>query len=272
MRLSVTATVAALCASAQAFSDSSPFILFSTAKIPEPASSQHNEQQLQSSAQVLSSAKQLLSSCPTDRYLIVSQPGLNAGRHLRSAGDVPSLTRALDGAASRYSVAEVVSSDEDLDLRQIAQYIRETCGAAGSAVDELDLDPVSSPATLKENDDELGLMLQLYEAEGSYTVVYAGGPRTETPGTYTADFQDGVHTELKRQLQQGVARRAGYADRKLGLFDKYQFFTPGIFMALIALVVLLSILYAGVSAVASLEVSYGAFDKEMGPAAQKKQQ
>lgn len=43
-------------------------------------------------------------------------------------------------------------------------------------------------------------------------------------------------------------------------------------MGLLALVVLLSILYTGISALSSLEVSYGAFDKEMGPAAQKKQQ
>lgn len=43
-------------------------------------------------------------------------------------------------------------------------------------------------------------------------------------------------------------------------------------MALIAVIILMSILYAGISALASLEVSYGAFDKEMGPAAQKKQQ
>jgi hypothetical protein len=43
-------------------------------------------------------------------------------------------------------------------------------------------------------------------------------------------------------------------------------------MGLIALVVLMSILYAGISALSSLEVSYGAFEKDMGPAAQKKQQ
>lgn len=43
-------------------------------------------------------------------------------------------------------------------------------------------------------------------------------------------------------------------------------------MALITLIVLMTILYGGIAAVASLEVPYGAFDKEMGPAAQKKQQ
>lgn len=41
-------------------------------------------------------------------------------------------------------------------------------------------------------------------------------------------------------------------------------------MAIIAVLVMLSIGAVGVKALASLEVSYGAFDKEMGPAAQKK--
>lgn len=42
-------------------------------------------------------------------------------------------------------------------------------------------------------------------------------------------------------------------------------------MGFIAAFVMLSILYVGLSGLSSLEVSYGAFDKEMGPAAQKKQ-
>lgn len=43
-------------------------------------------------------------------------------------------------------------------------------------------------------------------------------------------------------------------------------------MGLLVTVLLLSILGVGLSAISSLEVSYGAFDKEMGPAAQKKAQ
>lgn len=40
-------------------------------------------------------------------------------------------------------------------------------------------------------------------------------------------------------------------------------------MALLATVLLSLILYVGVSAIAGLEVTYGAFAKEMGPAAGK---
>jgi hypothetical protein len=54
------------------------------------------------------------------------------------------------------------------------------------------------------------------------------------------------------------------------LFERYQFFGPGIFMGLLVSILLLSILYVAIRGVSSLQVSYAAFDKEMGPAAQKK--
>ncbi|KAI1429453.1 ER protein BIG1 [Xylaria sp. FL1777] len=274
MRLSVAATIAGLCASSHAFSDSSPFILFSTAKLSKPT----NQDQLQSSLTVLESTKQLLSSCPTNRYLFISQPNLNAA-HLSSKAAVPKLSKSLGHAASSYSIAEVAG---ELDVRSIATYIRETCDLPQSSINVVELLPVPSSAAesaraLKENDDELGIVLEQYEASAgeSYTVVYTGGPRTEQPQTYTAEFTDSGagHSELKRQLHDvnGVRRQAK-KDKNLPLFEKYQYFTPGVFMGLIAFIILMSILYAGISALASLEVSYGAFDKEMGPAAQKKQQ
>lgn len=49
------------------------------------------------------------------------------------------------------------------------------------------------------------------------------------------------------------------------------FTVSGIFMGLTVSLLLFSILYVGVSAIAGLEVSYGAFSKENGPQAQKKQ-
>ena len=46
----------------------------------------------------------------------------------------------------------------------------------------------------------------------------------------------------------------------------------GIFMGLMVSLLLLGILYVGVSAIAGLEVSYIAFSKDMGPSAQKNKQ
>lgn len=42
-------------------------------------------------------------------------------------------------------------------------------------------------------------------------------------------------------------------------------------MGIIVTLVLISILGVGIRALASLEVSYGAFEKDMGPAGQKRQ-
>ena len=107
--------------------------------------------------------------------------------------------------------------------------------------------------------------------------------RLHSHAPYEASFADPVRLELKRRQDEqasppGHSRRASARAGEPSdtprdnrpLFEKYQFFTPGIFMALVSLVVLMSILYVGLSALASLEVSYGAFSKEMGPAAQKK--
>ncbi|KAI0397263.1 BIG1-domain-containing protein [Xylariaceae sp. FL0594] len=271
MHLPVATAIIGLCASAHAFTDSSPFILFSTAKLSKPAT----QDQLQSSSRVIESAKKLLSSCPTDHYLLVSQPNLNAA-HLSSPATVPNLSKSLNQAASSYSIAEVAG---DVDLKSIAAYIQEKCGLPRSAVEQIAFAPVPSPAAgaadaLKQNDDKLGAFLEHYAAAAdSYTVIYAGVPGTEKAQMYVPEFTTtGVdQSELKRQLHV-VERRQEAGNKKLPLFEKYQFFTPGIFMGLIALFILISILYVGISAVASLQVPYGAFEKEMGPAAQKKQQ
>lgn len=81
-------------------------------------------------------------------------------------------------------------------------------------------------------------------------------------------FGEAVRMELKRDTTS--ARRADKRDDG-GLFEKYQFFTPGIFMGFSAMVPLVLILGIGLRAIANLEVSYFAFSKEMGPTAQKKQ-
>lgn len=43
-------------------------------------------------------------------------------------------------------------------------------------------------------------------------------------------------------------------------------------MGILVSIILFSILGVGIKALSSLQVSYGAFSKDMGPAAQKKQQ
>ena len=126
-----------------------------------------------------------------------------------------------------------------------------------------------------------------------YTVVMFSDPNEFK--AYEPEFIEPVHMDLKRHAEleaasfAAVRRKEKNSTTSVPLFEKYQFFTPGkcyvlrgywlfgtnlhagIFSAIIALIVILSILTVGLKALASLEVSYGAFDKEMGPAAQKKQ-
>ncbi|KAK0636289.1 BIG/ATPase V1 complex, subunit S1 [Bombardia bombarda] len=288
MQLSIAATLLAACAAVNAFSDSSPFILFSTAELPSPPT----DAQLQTSSQVLAAAKQLLASCPTERYVLVSEPNVHAAdirdgaAGANSRCQMPSLCRAVASEATRgrFSVAEVIGQVSSGPLKE---YVQEACAKKGKTavtVDKVELrhlpavsvreeDAAERRMVLAQNDYELGQLLESLEGE-QYTVVILSDPNEFK--AYEPEFVQPVHMDLKRQPKESVAfigRRAGdskYDNRPL--FEKYQFFTPGVFMALVTLVVILSILTVGLKALASLEVSYGAFDKDMGPAAQKKQQ
>jgi hypothetical protein len=127
----------------------------------------------------------------------------------------------------------------------------------------------------------------------SYTLIFYGVPmHAEEPTVYEPEFEEQVLINLKRNLEGHPLKRANNETEwnKLPLFEKYQFFTPGkrrcslarlwthiwqetgIFMGLLAVFLIGSILTVGLRALSSLEIPYGAFEKDMGPAAQKKQQ
>jgi hypothetical protein len=74
--------------------------------------------------------------------------------------------------------------------------------------------------------------------------------------------------ELKRDLS---SHKRAVNISKAGLFERYQYFTPGLFMGFAAVIPLFLIVFIGLRALLSLEVSYFAFSKEMGPTAQRQQ-
>ncbi|CAM1508501.1 Fc.00g053490.m01.CDS01 [Cosmosporella sp. VM-42] len=271
MRLQTLAGALALAGSSAAFSDSSPWVLLSTSVFSDAS----NSNQIQTSSQALKYTKEVLSSCPTDRYLLVSQPGLNAADVEGSdSSSMPHLSRAVEDShiKGKFIVSEVFGETTKAGL---ADYINKACAQKNKkvAVDELSLAPLTSDRvnTLNENNAILGQNLEAILSSDSYTFLFIG-----TPGEpiYEPEFDEPLRMDLKRHTQgKPILRRANETVRDTRpLFEKYQFFTPGIFMAIITAIVLLSILGVGLTALASLEVSYGAFDKEMGPAAQKKQQ
>lgn len=122
-----------------------------------------------------------------------------------------------------------------------------------------------------------------YADAQDYTVIYITTPPTEAQAKARLaaeqqhqyemenNFGDNMQMELKRDTTAHY-KRANSTSNEGGLFERYQYFTPGLFMGFAAIIPLFLILLVGIRALTSLEVSYFAFSKEMGPNAQKKQQ
>ncbi|KAF4120164.1 Vacuolar ATP synthase subunit S1 (ATP6S1) [Geosmithia morbida] len=265
MHFQSLASALALAGSTVAFSDSSPFVFLSTSAI-DNAPSSSTVDQIQTNAQVEGLAKSLLQTCPTKRYLVVDQPGLTAAS-LRTKSDgcsIPSLCDAIVDSRNKvgYTVSEVIGA---VQPGAISDYIKSTCSDQDVSVVQL------TNAALPENNAVLGDKLASIMADDSYTVIFMSSP--EEPTVYDAEFEEPVKMELKKRVQNDHISRRQDSDRDTrALFEKYQFFTPGVFMGLIATIIMLSILGVALTALNSLQVSYGAFAKDMSPAAQKKQQ
>ncbi|KAJ4123302.1 hypothetical protein NW768_009836 [Fusarium equiseti] len=274
MRLQILTGALALSGSAAAFSDSWPLVMFSTSQFSDAPSSN----QIQTRSQALEQVKDLLTSCPTDNYVLIAQEGANAADIRR-----PNAKSYLHQAIARkeiqgkFIVPEVIG--ESIDADAIQDYIQTACYGQAKKVEP--------HFTLIKAEDDKETTEQWTSNEkwmkDSYTVLFVGTPSTKakTASTskkasgsektiYESEFIEPLHMDLKRDVSDGSKAGNNTRDTR-GLFEKYQFFTPGIFMALITAIVLFSILGVGLRALASLEVSYGAFEKDMGPAAQKKQ-
>ncbi|KAF2474895.1 BIG1-domain-containing protein [Lindgomyces ingoldianus] len=279
-----------------AFRNTSPFFLFSTAELP--LNSVHTA--VAQSARVSGQVTDSLKNCPSRTYFIVRQDGVASADYL-DALSAPRLALYLGDqhpdVKSHMAVSEVVGS---LDTKLISKFLESQCGADvvqvdGSLAEMLkpsarskDSAPLiveltfPAPTTsqrsvmLEKHDENLGNLIAGYADSRDYTVIYATTAPTEvqtestfqTQPTYEMDdaFGNAVHMELKRDMT--IHKRASSNDG--GLFEKYQFFSPGLFMGLSATIPLFFILFIGLRAISSLEVSYFAFSKEMGPTAQKK--
>ncbi|KAJ5035328.1 uncharacterized protein L3040_007803 [Drepanopeziza brunnea f. sp. 'multigermtubi'] len=287
MRLSLAA-LAATAACANAFRDTSPFVMFSNAAVP---SKPLIYAQLQSSHSVLETAKAVLGECQSDVYLVLAQPSILSSEVRENAPHLNHAVRSA-GLEKSFSVSEVVGATV-ADGGEMVDLLVSRCGAEriplgewkglekgeGKKVVLNGVLPAIAGAERRRavGDNDAKLFSLLRKLEGTqYTVIYHTTPAdvVAEQGTeqivYEASFEDVVHMDLKRDLS-AREKNATVGDVR-PLFEKYQFFSPGLFMGLLVSLLLLSILWVGISAISSLEVSYGAFDKEMGPAAQKKQQ
>ncbi|CRG89812.1 hypothetical protein PISL3812_06851 [Talaromyces islandicus] len=275
----------------EGFTDTSPFVLLSTSDFPSSSSS------LKSATSLLSDVWEKLKTCPSDYYIIASQPGVHAADYLDRRA-TPRLREKVLGKdkaiRSNITVTEVAGV---LDPLAIGNGLRDECGAevteidasTGSYPSDFGKGPrviyVSFPALplqdqrvqqLSNNDGFLSDIIDRVPSS-KYSLVYTTSPRESEEGestsvTYNTDDikdQEYLHQDLKRDF--GEFARQESADSNQSVFDKYQFLSPGIFMGAIALFFLVGILYVGISALLSLEVSYAAFEKDTTPG-QKKQQ
>ncbi|KAL9117068.1 MAG: hypothetical protein Q9187_006396 [Circinaria calcarea] len=330
---------------ATAFQDTSPLIFFSTSEILA------SSPKIVSAFSLTQTLASVLEKCPSDVYVIVSQPGVSAVDYKAKLSS-PHLQRWISGEDSRirssFTVTDVLG---EIDTPALVRTLEERCGAGTLSVDasskylirpktELrDLYTTASYKVLLEmmaNRRSLAGLFDIVDdmkpriIKLDFPALPTGPSRSEVlyengnshpfphhsktnliPGPFLASILDvlsspnftviytttplltphqalmaeskfyemdqpsmlSAHMEMKRDLSAfGNSTNRNSTLPPGPLFERYQFFTPGLFMGLVVGLLLFSILYVGISALSSLQVSYAAFDKEMGPAAQKKQQ
>ncbi|KAL6708682.1 hypothetical protein ACN47E_002378 [Coniothyrium glycines] len=264
---------------ALAFRNTSPFFLFSTADILLPSA----QASMADAATLTQDLLDALKHCPTRSYVIAEQHGVSSADYLE-ASSAPHLSQYMrgghDAIRSTYSTPEVLGH---LDAAAIHQHIQASC-ASSDGKGELWIHTFKAPTSDSKH------QLQIHDAtleetildakSADYTVIYITTPQTESQASarlqdqqhavydMESSYPESVQMELRRDLS-STAKRANSTQG--GLFERYQYFTPGLFMGFAAIIPLFLILLVGIRALTSLEVSYFAFSKEMGPNAQKKQ-
>lgn len=254
------------------------------------------------SSSITTDVLEALKECPTRNYVVVEQEGVSAADYA-DGRSTPRLTQYMagnhDDVRTTVSVPEIVGK---VNVAEITTYLQTKCGPSEHIKSvQLDTPPASKAlrslymgqqGTLDNStwkghqltctDQFLEDSFSKYAEAQDYTVIYITTPPSESQAkaqleaeqhTYEMEnsFGDAVQMELKRDTTAHY-KRANSTSSEGGLFERYQYFTPGLFMGFAAIIPLFLILLVGIRALTSLEVSYFAFSKEMGPNAQKKQQ
>ncbi|KAL4997225.1 BIG/ATPase V1 complex, subunit S1 [Aspergillus recurvatus] len=289
MRLCRFSLLALGAATARAFRDTSPFFLASTSEIlSTPA-------QLKSATTLLDELSTKLGACPSDYYVIASQPGVHSA-DFATGKSAPRLGAKMTGKDEEIRSTIIVNEVAGvLETKKVQDILETQCDAQTTVIDassgsystDFGKEPqviiVAFPSLplgserAQQLSDHDGLLSDIVGRLPSkkYTILYLTTPREfeETvPPVYKSPndpYQDAMHMDLKRDYS--AHSRSDDTTNK-SLFDEYQYFTPGLFMGLIAAFFFIAILYVGLSALMSLQVSYAAFEKDSSSTVQKKQQ
>ncbi|GFF31889.1 protein big1 [Aspergillus udagawae] len=289
MRIGRLTLLALGAASANAFRDTSPFFLASTSEILATSSN------IKAATGVLEDLSSQLSTCPSDYYVIASQPGVHS-TDFATRKSAPRLGAKLTGKDKAIRSSMIVKEVAGvLEAKQIQSIIEKECGAQSTLIDasassypsEIGPEPIifvdfpmlslgaDRAQQLSDNDGLLADIINRIPSSKKYTLLYVTSPR-EFEGSegivYQAEdgYQDPLHMELKRDYSAHGSQSAPASNKSL--FREYQYLTPGIFMGFLAVFFFLMILYVGIRALTSLEVPYAAFEKDTAASVQKKQQ
>ncbi|BDD55888.1 hypothetical protein MPDQ_003267 [Monascus purpureus] len=276
-----------------AFRDTSPFFLASTSEILASSA------EIKTASSIFRDVSSELSACPSDYFVVAFQPGVHKSDYAtrRSAPRLGAKVTGQDETIrSSMSVSEVAGV---LDAAQIQAMIEKECKTRTTVIDtssgsypssfdkEARIITVKFPMLSLGSDraqqlsDNDGLLADIIDRipSPSYTLLYVTSPKEfDDSGSGFAGYdfenngiyQEPLHMQLKRDYSAHVSGKESASNSSV--FAKYQFFTPGIFMGLMASFLFVSILYVGFSALSSLEVPYAAFEKDISAGAQKKQQ
>jgi len=158
-----------------AFRDTSPFFLFSTSEYVTHYMSSNDvltitrllasSSEIQSADSLTSDISSQLSSCPSDFYLLVSQPGVHITDYA-SKRSTPKLRQQMQGKNKRvrssFIVREVVG---EVDVRKIQAVLEERCNAVMTEIDASSMDAASCL-----NTSNLKNLTQIQLAHSLYTI------------------------------------------------------------------------------------------------------
>jgi hypothetical protein len=256
MRLLSAGALAFAVGTAHGFRDTSPFFMFSTSKsanLHDEGLSANLDSRLRTASSLTADVSSILSQCPTDLYVIISQPGVRPSDYA-STRTTPGLSRKIangkkQGIRSSTTIHEVVGN---VDVESWHNILESECGAQIVEVDaaigiptEQKTMPVvynvwlpapTTPEDLTENDAFFASVMDIVPSQ-TYTVLYVTSPgkmsrrvRIADSGLYEMDVQaqETLHIDLRRDLSSGLQKRANNETLVDGpLFDRYQFLTPG---------------------------------------------
>lgn len=107
---------------------------------------------------------------------------------------------------------------------------------------------------MNDNDAFLHSLIQSLPSR-DFNLLYLSTPPPASPASFRR-----AHVSLN-DVSNNMAKKSNATTG--GLFSHYQYFTPGIFMGYMALLILVPVLIVGLQAINSLQISYKAFEPPM---------